>query len=460
MTTTKDTSWTTLRRQTAEDTWAFGVNGGPTTKFRGSPLTLQRTRVGTNNPKWKQQVEDHQNATTNMAATYDSHERRGARASLSFNYLYDGVHRTPRTASVRGDMYFGAFAAPIGGSWTADAEKIARARYYAQIRNTQRRFMGQVFAGELKETLRMIRNPAEGLRRQIGNVADKILGLAQQRKISARRLRDLKKATRQRGKKLYEYNRDLRRFVNDVGGTWLENAFGLQPLLADCEDARDALNSLMKHDQTVKVQAGGHAAYLHNNTVFQSGPDVVGAPIFGLNTLVDKETYIVRYRGAVDAQAETAYGRVAERFGFSFADFVPSAWELLPWSFLLDYFANIGDCLEAAFTNTAGVTWTNTTYIHQRTIARYWSLDVKRTKDSYGSDNIFYIEPGDPAYWIWKRRFVNRQAGIGAPAPFGMFRFKFPAFDSQAGKWLNMSALLSQMIAVHPQDVIRRGYRR
>lgn len=450
---TKDTSWWTSRRQTGYDSYGFTPATGSNYKFRGSPLLVQRTRTGSSNPKWKQQVADHENATTAMSAVYDSVERRGANAAVSYKYLYDGVNRVTRTCTVKGDMYHGNYTGPLGGSWTSDAEKIARTRFLSQVRSTQRRFMGQVFLGELRETMRMIRSPAQGIRRQLGDYCDRIDGLAKQRGISAKRQRGLK------GKQKRKYNKDLRQFVKDASGTWLENAFGLQPLLNDLEDARAALNDLMEKDRVVKVQAGGRADKLLNNTTYQTGPDVTGSFIYGLNTLVDKETYFVRYRGAVTAQAVTTYGGAAEKFGFTAADFIPSAWELLPWSFLVDYFANVGDCLEAAFTDTSQLSWSFGTTISQRVTARYWELDVNRMKSLVGSNNILYFETGNPSYYIWKRRLVTRNAGTSI-SPFGLFRMKFPPFDSQAGKWLNISALLAQMIQVHPQDVTRRGYRR
>jgi hypothetical protein len=52
-------------------------------------------------------------------------------------------------------------------------------------------------------------------------------------------------------------------------------------------------------------------------------------------------------------------------FGFSPEAFVPTLWELAPWSFLVDYFVNIGDILSGWSYGRTNLGWSNTTTIFE-----------------------------------------------------------------------------------------------
>lgn len=458
----KDTSWTDLIRQTAYDSYGGAPSWGSKYKFRGATLKLVRTRTGEAKPRWKELIAAHQNATTYMTATYDSVYVKSGFMRINYQYLYDGVNRTNRDSYVRGDFNFSLHSGPLGGAWTADAEKLARIKFMRAVKDAQRSFGGGQFFGELRETLRMISGRGKQLYGKANEWMDYATSAAHRHRIHAKRAKEAAAAKRRRKtlppdarKRLIEYERDLKAFTKEIANTWLEKSFGWDPLFHDIEDARTALDEVLETERLIKVNAGGRAAKLVGHTTYQVGPLVVGTQIYCMETLVDKETAIYRYRGAVKAQAQTTWKDRAARFGFSASDFVPTAWELLPWSFLADYFANIGDCLEAAFTDTSSLAWLAGTSILQRDRLFYTQLDVPRVQTVIGGARYLNFSENNPAMRIWRRRNVTRTPSISGLEPFGLFMLKFPGFDDKPRQWLNMAALLTQGLSIHPQNRIR-----
>jgi hypothetical protein len=109
-------------------------------------------------------------------------------------------------------------------------------------------------------------------------------------------------------------------------------------------------------------------------------------------------------------------------FGFMPEEFVSTVWNLLPWSFLSDYFVNIGDILEATFFDSSGITWTAKTTLSEISVVQGslmprkaptgWSgsgsggsFKVRRKSMSRGTLQTFIptLEvslPGQPQQWI------------------------------------------------------------
>jgi hypothetical protein len=52
------------------------------------------------------------------------------------------------------------------------------------------------------------------------------------------------------------------------------------------------------------------------------------------------------------------FGMPAFQAGSTIPDFIPTLWELMPWSFLIDYFSNVGKCLNTrAFSQLVTTNW-------------------------------------------------------------------------------------------------------
>jgi hypothetical protein len=312
-----------------------------------------------------------------------------------------------------------------------DADNIARAKFYKELNKLRESFSGLTFLGELRETLHMLRRPAAAL-------WDKNKGY----------LSALSKAKR----------RDPRNWLKTAGGLWLEQAFGWAPLLNDCKDAYQAYENLVKPNSqsSVMVKAKGKKEFDRSGLM----PSYLSTGYIGWyndarwvqNTQMRLlERHSVRYIGSVRSLTRATQWDNLKLFGFSAEDFIPTAWELLPWSFLVDYFTNVGDILQAAVTQTNNVAFVNRTEIRET----YFSGSVSTVpgmlpSGASPSDWVIVSEDNSTYNWSNRRRVVSRSPQAGVPIPD--FSLSVDLTDKQLG---NIAALLTGASALHPQRRFR-----
>lgn len=197
-----------------------------------------------------------------------------------------------------------------------------------QIRQANTTLKGLVTLGELGESVRMVNSAGreifrglESYRRDINHFAETLTP---------------------------------RRLLAAVGRRWLEYSFGWKPLINDIDDGISALRKIKeKGPPRVLVRAS-------NESVEKEEPTV------DFQTLADHEIRIVnslnfrygcRLYGCVSTSLPDE--RVPHQFGIKLDEFIPTVWELIPYSFLVDYFVNIGAIIDAYALNKSGIQWLN-----------------------------------------------------------------------------------------------------
>jgi len=218
----------------------------------------------------------------------------------------------------------------------------ALTRFYEKLRKERSQMNGLQFLGELRESLHMITHPADAIWKGLEQY---ISLLGKRKKGVAPGLTKRQKASAWKG---------------IIAGTWLEVSFGWKPLLMDTKDIAETVARLtipaVKHDRVTS----------YNETVSSdSTPDQtvpIGNSTFLSGTRRSRitTTTSVKYTCGIKmdvAGPSTGLARIAEVSGFTLENFIPTVWELTPYSFLVDYFLNVGDVLNAATTSTVGVTW-------------------------------------------------------------------------------------------------------
>lgn len=402
-----------------------GGNGNPTLLARNRTLTRKRTGVSL--PKHRAIIAAGGDATTPMDASWDSLQWSKTNSIISSNVSATDHRVIEWTNSGdtsvccnQGDVF------PLGPYATASlttAENLARAKFYKKVKQVSTEFQGITFLGELKESLHMLKHPGESLFKE----ADLYL----------KNVKRLKKS-------------NPAKWERALPGLWLEHSFGWMPLINDAKSAASAIERLNQARYSRIVSASGKSDEDLTKIVLSSGQfdglpkSFNGGCPYILNNQV-KQVVTVRYKGKVSVTAEGSRWDDWALFGFSPKEFIPAAWELLPWSFLIDYFTNIGDILDSVTTNRQGITFTNRTQRTEVTWSRSGKLYAVDGLSPYPTSKLRYAS-GDLGSTIAKRTTVNRSPIAAVPLP--QFEFNFSLTN---GQLLNSAALLAQASSISTQ---------
>jgi hypothetical protein len=284
----------------------------------------------------------------------------------------------------------------------------ARERFLADYRQARTAFMSGVFLGELAETVRMIKSPASALREGV-----------------VRYHRDVKKRLRR--------VRALPQYRKIVGETWLEYAFGWRPFIRDVADAcRIASASPDSYRQTINASKTIEWNDIQK-TVTRNPGSTINLPFW--KEFYQQQTKVkVRYKGAVDARIKPP--SFPEQLGLSWSNVLPTAWELIPYSFLVDYFSNVGKVIEGISTGTILLAWGCRTYRATRIMQMQSSVDLGACQAAVGHQFVRARVYG--AGETGQSRHIDRSPVFAVSLGLRDLRLQVPG----AGlKWLNIAAL-------------------
>jgi hypothetical protein len=283
---------------------------------------------------------------------------------------------------------------PVSSSQSADNQAIMG--FIHDAKSQYNSISGGVFLGELRETLTMIRNPAKSLRAAV----DRYLLYLQGRRGSFRTQRDAE---------------------DFLAKSWLEYSFGWVPLISDTKAAAEGLARLIHGDIRYSTARGFGKHEASSKPVVVTTSASPGLPAHGTLQYYNVMRASVIIKGGVSAKAQgPTLDNAMHIFGFTPEEFVPTIWNLLPYSFLADYFLNIGDILEATFFDKTGINWTSKTTISETEYHRQLSFKnpkgwsgsasggiTKVTQKSMNRTSVFPLVPslevslpGEPQKWI------------------------------------------------------------
>lgn len=256
-------------------------------------------------------------------------------------------------------------------------------------------FEGAVFLGELRETLQFVRKPVDTLTDYFSEAGRK-----------ARKRRDYKKHWK---------GRTVADFIQN---NWLAYRYGMRPLLADMNNAMVAVEATLHNATPKRRTARGYAS----DSGFESTSTEA---TYGTRTdALVQSTSLKR-----SARAGILYEQVAmaNTFGASLRDVPATLWEIVPYSFVADWFWNVGSYIQA-ITPFVGVNvlgqWT--TYESEHLTTRNFHV-----KENAGWDVLSNASCGDVTREVHKERRPGVTVGLSTKVrPFGGDIGKARALDA------------------------------
>lgn len=376
-------------------------------------VTLSDSRVGDKSHNWRYNVRHHLNAASALTAwrkTYSGGVGSGLVEWTDIRYINGKNVPVRQWESLVGHIV----TVPVTGElppFSSATDEAARAKCIKKATGAMRAFSGATETLELREALRMLRHPAKRLRLA---VRDHIKSISK----SARRIKDRKAR---------------RSFIRD---SYLEWVFGWTPSISAVKEAGSALNRRLERYQGSHTRVSGQET-LYDVSVSNAGD--VGSGY--LKYTYDREvhsTFSSRYYGEVRSVAKNPIYADMRLFGATWGDLVLAGWEIVPWSFVVDYFTNIGDVLDSWTLHNTDWAWLVNTrrrrYMVKTTNPRIrWSAitSLAGYEPAYGHRGYISCSPAR-----WKSNEVVRSTPLGPPS-IG-FDWELPGFGQ---KWLNLAAL-------------------
>lgn len=288
---------------------------------------------------------------------------------------------------------------------------------YQNLAAVESSFKGMVFTGEIRESLRMIKSPASALRRGVSDY------------LGSLRKRVPRRASRGHKRKI-------------VADTWLEYAYGWKPLVADIDSGIEAFY----RSQTVRsifqmIRGKGYVQKAANSTPIGYMPPgyIVGV----MADTIRREQIIVKHYGILSSDGSGIAD--SHSYGWSPTEFIPTLWELLPYSFLVDYFTNIGDIISSWSYRHIGLRWLSRTTIEEIAVETTSARIV--SGNSPNDPTYDFIVTGQPGSARTSKMRWNRVASV--PISLPSLELEVPGMRST--KWINIAALTTSLALTRKQ---------
>jgi hypothetical protein len=183
-----------------------------------------------------------------------------------------------------------------------------------------------------------------------------------------------------------------------LADTYLEFTFGWKPLAADILSASQALWAIAQRPPVVRIYASASDTYggADNLSAFPGSGQYYTLMIPSKNY----GTYSIRYEGGVNLNVGIdGIPNRMEAFGITLPDFIPTVWDLLPYSFIVDYFLNVGDVITA--------------YCGPR-IDLSWGFKVSHDVFTTIYGNVIFVEVGGPGSHLGKADVLSQYCSGGS----------------------------------------------
>lgn len=355
---------------------------------------------------WKARLAEGRDATTLL----QGYRYTAKRAHGQYSFTYDPPSKSTFVQS--GHLTTAAIpTTAVDPSVINQARTIAITKFTKSFNRKTRNWQSGVFVGELLETAALLTNPARGVRKAIDLL-----------------YRDIKNEIR--GKKRYSKG-----YRNAIADTWLEWSLGVSPLVSDLDNAAQAFRGMASGRcfDMIRITGSSSVEKQMETSLIDWFPasEIAGGGKQYYDRVQKSE---VTVRGGWKNSNPSGEMPLPMRFGIGIKDIVPTAYNLIPLSFFVDYFANLGDVLDA---------WS------MRFVEFAWLNETARSRQQYTySDVIANKYAGVTTLSSGGRAVLNRYTVDRSPISNRFdtsFMVKIPGLGGyDTKKWLNVAGLLQK----------------
>jgi len=360
------------------------------------------TRTTENSVGWRQRIKQGLNATGYLNGTDVVVEKSPASSTKVTKVAFG-------SGSIRQEFdgdplwldpyYPGAVSTPH----VVSAEAAALSEFVSRIRSAQTKVQSLVVAGEMGKTCIGLANAGRQLQ----------TGMFSYIWDSYRKLKREPPAT-------------LRKhWISIVSDLWLTYVYGIKPTLQDINGFASAGASMgAAQNPRIFVQGKGKSATFTSAATHSLALNGVTV----LATSRRQAFADCRYFGMVRATIPNTTNQAQSLYGYDWSNVVPSIWEIIPYSFVADYFSNIQEILSAWSLCQATVGWVSRTtrYGGRHFVTDSHDVTLKALND-FSSYSPFELHVSTTN--------VDRRALDSVPVPSLQFSLPGPK------QWVNLFAL-------------------
>jgi hypothetical protein len=288
------------------------------------------TKVGGEDPKFREKITGMLDATIPYSRVIMPSQKRIQSVNWEWQGTFPGLKPYIVLTNVEGTPYLLSLIGAMNSVALpdlAEARSMAKLAFLSKIREHQSPWSTPTFLGELKETVSMVRHPLRSILRETRNYRSRAGLLARALRSKPGRLADkLEKA-------------------------YLQWTYGVAPLIGDFDSAVEAIQGLFKDRVVTRISASSPTfeTKVSGNSSAQFEENGWAMIMRSQQVLA---SYKVRLVGAMKSEADgPSLTKFRDKFSLRAKDFVPTIYELIPGSFLLDYFSTTGSALNGFFTS-------------------------------------------------------------------------------------------------------------
>jgi len=394
---------------------SFGEGpGSPYNNSVSGSFSQANSLVGSYLPNYRDIIRNGGDATTSLSGI-----KYTVDGSSYFSWTKTGIY-APGTPFAKGVHYAYDGRSPdawqnpsndVSSSLKTEIRNRAIRKFLDSAKSARSAFEAGQDLGEIKQTIESLLHPMNSLKQLT--------------------LKYFSQLTKAKGR--YKKAPALHKALSD---SYLEYRFGWRPLALDIADAYAGLTNSVRMTNT--APCSGSATGQERFDSFYGRPSWADPSEFLLDSN-SYATYTYRIKGAI--RLNLVDGRIPPLQNLQLStlnDFAVTAWDLLPYSFVVDYFTNIGDVINAVTFPTSDLTYCVGT--ERTTLTNRYTFS---TRQPFADPDYLWtgisIQADSPSYNIVKFSRFRLQSIDLLPS----VRFSIPV---RSRPWENIGALISSNI--------------